>query len=74
MKREIRLVEAVGIMITIISSIFIAYVNIKGDIRDHTVRIEKLEGSYENVNNKLDKLMDKQEQILIELQNKENRK
>lgn len=74
MKREIRLSEAIGIMVTIIGAVLVAYINIKIDIADHSRRIQTLEGVYSKMDEKQDKILERQEQILIQLQNKENKK
>ena len=74
MKREIRLSEAIGIMITIIGAVLIAYINVKIDISDHSRRIQTLEGIYEKMDGKQNSILLRQEEILIQLQNKQNRK
>ena len=74
MKREIRLSEAIGIMITIIVAVLIAYINVKIDIADHSRRIQTLEGVYEKMDGKQNSILLRQEEILIQLQNKQNRK
>lgn len=74
MKREIRLSEAIGIMVTLIGAVLVAYINIKIDIADQSRRIQTLEGVYSKMDEKQDKILERQEQILIQLQNKENKK
>ena len=74
MKREIRLSETIGIMVTLIGAVLIAYINIKIDIADQSSRMQTLEGVYSKMDEKQDKILERQEQILIQLQNKENKK
>lgn len=74
MKREIRLSEAIGIMLTLIGAILVAFITVKIDIADQARRIQTLEGVYSKMDEKQDKILERQEQILIQLQNKENKK
>ena len=74
MKREIRLSEAIGILITFIGAVLVAYINLKIDIADQARRIQTLEVVYSKMDEKQDKILERQEQILIQLQNKENKK
>jgi len=81
MKKEITLGELLATALILMGSFITGYVNIKTQLSTQEVRIEQLEGSYSNIRQdlkdikqQLEKQSDNQTQILIQLQDKQNRK
>ena len=73
MEKEITIGQAIGFVVTLGLGVLAWGNSIQKDTSENSVRIQILEQNNKYITDKLDKIADKTEAILIELQNKKNK-
>jgi uncharacterized protein YoxC len=73
MKREVTLGQALSIAVTIAITIITGWITMNNKVTRLEARQDELEKRYDRIETKIDLIVDKTQNILIELERKQNR-
>lgn len=74
MKKQLTVGEAIGFAITILALVITSWVTMSKEVARHDERIKSLENRDRETKDMLQKILDGQQEILIKMENKVDRK